>query len=304
VPATRNAPPLSSSPLTPILLSHGLAACRTSYSWLAADLASHGCLVAALEHADGSACARERREGGEVWWQEQELGESVEGYQERNRQVKERVEEARHCLDLLEKVNKGRLGQDNIWVDGCEGTSLLEQMEGCLAMEKVCIVGHSFGGATTALALAQDSRLKGGIALDSWLFPLKDESELKPPSPESLLFVNCEKFQGPTNLERMKKFTGHPGNVGLPSNVVTLKEASHYAPTDIPVILEGSRAGSVARMLGVTGVPGPTSNLAYLTITSDLVRSWVRGATGGGWDDLLADVRGAGEAVQLGMQDQ
>ena len=39
------------------------------------------------------------------------------------------------------------------------------------------------------------SRLKGGIALDSWLFPLKDESELKPPSPESLLFVNCEKFQ-------------------------------------------------------------------------------------------------------------
>jgi len=239
-----------------------------------------------------------------VWWQEQELGESVEGYQERNRQVKERVEEARHCLDLLEKVNKGRLGQDNIWVDGCEGTSLLEQMEGCLAMEKVCIVGHSFGGATTALALAQDSRLKGGIALDSWLFPLKDESELKPPSPESLLFVNCEKFQGPTNLERMKKFTGHPGNVGLPSNVVTLKEASHYAPTDIPVILEGSRAGSVARMLGVTGVPGPTSNLAYLTITSDLVRSWVRGATGEGWEELLADVRGAGEAVQLGMQDQ
>ena len=59
VPATRNAPPLSSSPpITPIILSHGLAACRTSYSWLAADLASQGCLVAALEHADGSACAR------------------------------------------------------------------------------------------------------------------------------------------------------------------------------------------------------------------------------------------------------
>ena len=110
-----------------------------------------------------------------MWWQEQELGDSVEGYQverfhvcnllqnfygpqERNRQVKERVEETRHCLDLLEKVNKGRLGQDNIWVDGCEGTNLLEQMEGCLAMEKACIVGHSFGGATTALALAQDSR--------------------------------------------------------------------------------------------------------------------------------------------------
>ena len=81
--------------------------------------------------------------------------------QERNRQVKERVEEVGHCLDLLEKMNKGILEQDKVWVDGCEeeGTNkLLEQMEGCLAMEKVCIMGHSFGGATTALALAQDSR--------------------------------------------------------------------------------------------------------------------------------------------------
>ena len=39
------------------------------------------------------------------------------------------------------------------------------------------------------------SRLKGGVALDSWLFPLKEETELKPPSPQSLLFINCEKFQ-------------------------------------------------------------------------------------------------------------
>ena len=108
-----------------------------------------------------------------MWWQEQQLGESVEGYQveqaqvqpalkfplqERNRQVKERVEEARLCLDLLEKVNKGELKEESIWVDGCESGSLLEHLEGCLRMEKVCIVGHSFGGATTALAMAQDSR--------------------------------------------------------------------------------------------------------------------------------------------------
>ena len=67
----------------------------------------------------------------------------------------------------------------------------------------------------------------------------------------------------------MNKFIGNPGSSDLTSNVITLKEvtyqtkmtisfntypqASHYAPTDIPIILEGSRAGSVARMLGVTG---------------------------------------------------
>ena len=116
---------------------------------------------------------RERREGGEVWWQEQQLGETVEGYQvrswsllkvfdnsqERNRQVRERVGETRQCLDLLEKMNTGKLEEENVLVDGSEDSiSLLKQLEGSLAMEKACIIGHSFGGATTVMALAQDSR--------------------------------------------------------------------------------------------------------------------------------------------------
>ena len=61
----------------------------------------------------------------------------------------------------------------------------------------------------------------------------------------------------------------------------------------------------------LVGVPGPTSNLAYLTITSDLVRTWLAGATirattgttGDGWEEFLAGVRGSGEACQLGVQD-
>ena len=78
--------------------------------------------------------------------------------QERNRQVRERVGEAQQCLDLLEKMNTGKL-EENVLVDGSEDSiSLLKQLEGSLAMEKACIIGHSFGGATTVMALAQDSR--------------------------------------------------------------------------------------------------------------------------------------------------
>ena len=73
--------------------------------------------------------------------------------------MEERVGEARQCLDLLEKMNTGKLEEGNVLVDGSEDSiSLLKQLEGSLAIEKACIIGHSFGGATTVMALAQDSR--------------------------------------------------------------------------------------------------------------------------------------------------
>ena len=33
--------------------------------------------------------------------------------------------------------------------------------------------GHSFGGATTLMALATEPKFKIGIVLDGWLFPIR-----------------------------------------------------------------------------------------------------------------------------------
>ena len=52
------------------------------------------------------------------------------------------------------------------------------------------ICGHSFGGATTCLALAKDSRFRVGIALDAWMFPLKDE-EIGGVCQQPLYFINA-----------------------------------------------------------------------------------------------------------------
>ena len=38
------------------------------------------------------------------------------------------------------------------------------------------VTGHSFGGATTVLSLSLDPRFVLGIALDAWLFPVKNEN--------------------------------------------------------------------------------------------------------------------------------
>ena len=56
IPALYGAPVKTSSPLPVIMFSHGGAGMRTTYSATCCDLASHGYLVAAIEHRCVSVC--------------------------------------------------------------------------------------------------------------------------------------------------------------------------------------------------------------------------------------------------------
>ena len=50
MPALYGAPLKTSTPLPVVMFSHGTGGMRTSYSAVCCDLASHGYLVAAIEH--------------------------------------------------------------------------------------------------------------------------------------------------------------------------------------------------------------------------------------------------------------
>ena len=63
--------------------------------------------------------------------------------------------------------------------------------------------------------------------------------------------MNCEKFQSAANLATMQRWEGRVGP--LASNVLTLLEGQHYAPTDVPTIMEGSSAGKIFKLLGGGG---------------------------------------------------
>ncbi|KAG8225177.1 hypothetical protein J437_LFUL006702, partial [Ladona fulva] len=186
-------------------LSHGLGACRFSYSTICLELASRGFVVAAVEHRDHTACATYylvpepsgdmRKEYIEFW----KLRKKE--YVLRNRQAHLRSAEIRRAVDLLEDINEGRPVHNLL-----DPSFSLQDFEGRLDFSKAVIIGHSFGGATTLLSLAKDPRLRVGIALDAWMYPVKrvEDLPLRLPS-QPLLFINMQYFQTGYNLEEMRR---------------------------------------------------------------------------------------------------
>jgi len=284
IPASEGAMYLKHSAKRPVVVfSHGLAACRTSYSFICTDLASRGYFVAALEHGDGSACLRSLKQtkDGEIEFKYQDLLEpGTPEYDIRNKQVKMRASEASEALNTLEEMNSGNF--DNTWIQNMakdERDTFQKDIRGTMNFDMVTIGGHSFGGATTTLSLATDPRFRIGVALDSWMFPIREE-KLNYTSPGKLLFINCEKFQGAKNLATMKTYEGSLDNE-VPSNVLTVLQATHYAPTDIPVIMEGSSASSLYKMIGGGGETSDgLTNWDSLQLFSDLFHNWIQRCMG------------------------
>jgi platelet-activating factor acetylhydrolase len=60
-----------------------------------------------------------------------------------------------------------------------------------------------------------------GLAMDAWMWPLRDEPELAKSVEQPLLFINSEAFQTAANLETMKRFTVDADHTER--RVVTLK---------------------------------------------------------------------------------
>ena len=50
VPVIEDAVPASDAKFPVVIFSHGLTGCRTSYSLVCSEIASHGFVVAAMEH--------------------------------------------------------------------------------------------------------------------------------------------------------------------------------------------------------------------------------------------------------------
>merc|ERR1711915_880017 len=195
---------------------------------------------------------------GELKYQELVQKDTPE-YELRNNQVRFKAKEVSYTLDILDQMNKGEL--DNAWLQNMTETEIetfRTHIKGGINLDQAAVCGHTWGGATTTLSMATDQRLKAGVALDSWMFPIREE-KLNYTSPGNLLFINCEKFQGVNNLTTMKTYEGSLDN---------------------QIIMEGSSASSLFHMIGGGQTTDGLYNWDTLQLFSDLCHSWLQKCLG------------------------
>ncbi|XP_075209992.1 platelet-activating factor acetylhydrolase-like [Lycorma delicatula] len=236
VPAVWEGEPKKGSGKMPVIVfSHGFGACRFLCSTTLIELASRGFLIASVEHRDNSACVtyyykspEDRDNDIRTWIPHHNLKVGQHHYAIRNKQLKQRQEECVKVMNLLYEINEGKA--ENI----LKTSFNILDLKGCLDFSSACMMGHSFGAATSLYNLAEDHRFKVGVILDAWMFPLKEEKDLEVTQP--LLFVNTQTFHIPSNLEAIKTYLKKPSE-STARTLFTIKSTTHETQTDTAMVL-------------------------------------------------------------------
>ncbi|XP_018419148.1 PREDICTED: platelet-activating factor acetylhydrolase 2, cytoplasmic-like [Nanorana parkeri] len=259
-----------------VIFSHGLGSFRTTYSSLCAELASHGFLVAAVEHRDGSACATYHFSVSsedasstlqESWVPFKKLQPEMKEFYLRNYQVHQRASECVQTVRILQDIDKGK-AVNNILEPGFN----LEFLKGRIDFDRVAIMGHSFGGATALLSLVKDDIFRCAVVLDAWMFPLEDTCYQHIQKP--VLSINTETFQTNQSIKKMMTLNSE----GAELTYLTVQGCVHSSQTDI-AFLSGYLANKI---LGSQGTMDPktclkisvVSSLHFLNKHLDLPMNW------------------------------
>lgn len=218
LPAHRNAamldPPTDSERWPVTMFSHGLAGSRNTYSYICGDMASHGMVVIAMDHRDGSSPIQHVRATADtparsISTKKIPHTPTPETYEARDAQLRIRLWEISMAFEALMKIDAGQKVEnldDNTSWSRKERTEVLAQFEGLLDIHtpgKVSWAGHSFGAATTVQLLKSIfyHPEKPASASNPLITPNSDAAivqQILPESPALLLDMWCLPFRSPS----------------------------------------------------------------------------------------------------------
>jgi platelet-activating factor acetylhydrolase len=279
-----------------MIFSHGLAGMRTTYSALCIDFASAGYVVAAVEHRDGSACCT-FREGIKVPHRgttpESEAADGSLTF--RRSQLSQRATEIEAARGVLVDLHAGKPPR-------CLGPrdrnrlAHAESFAGRLDLGAVVLAGHSFGAATalTTAMKSEPGRYVAVLAFDAWLYAISpDDIDARRDALPPTLFINNEKFQWRSNLDKMSRFfpPGDPSvdrGESAPSKprsaaaIATLRGAGHMSQSDFPLLMR--------RLLKIAGVRSDVCALRLLDLNRRLGHSFLARHLGRPDSDSMSSV--------------
>lgn len=269
--------PLNTEQKWPVLVfSHGLGCARFTYSQICYDLASYGFIVIAPEHRDGSACLSYHIDPSGKKWAipHRRIEWSEEEYFVRNRQLRERCHEVCQALNLATLLNDEPEKCENF--EGDTNNEFFAMFKNTMDLSNPVMCGHSFGGATTLMALAAEPRFKVGIVLDGWLFPLRDEKDLAAKvKGKPIMFVNAESFLNEENLKKMETFRQEAGAESMSSQDIEricyyIKGSVHQNHIDAPFVIK------VAKLRKMFGMHSDTCPDLVMSLNNKLMVHFIR----------------------------
>jgi len=227
-----------------VLFSPGAEAPRAYYTGLVTELASRGFIVLAVDHPYDSGVT-ELADGRIAHTVRDYAAAETAGLHYMDVQLDVRAADLGFVLDQLESL--GRLGVDP---------------------DQIFAVGHSFGGAASAVLLDRDRRVKAAANIDGTLYGDVASHALQRP------FLLLESDRGETGhgdryIDGNRRLLE---NLAAPGYRFEISYANHYSFTDAPLFLSPPARFVVSRIIG--GGRGP---VATQRLTADILVDFLSG---------------------------
>lgn len=235
--------PIASSgkPFPLVLISHGEGTGRLLHFSQAENLASHGYIVVGIDHTYSTLATA--FPDGRVIGYTVHSGGTVEDFFDRAARVGAVwTQDIAYVIRSLEQLNDGAF----------RGGFL-----GRIDMNRIGMLGHSFGGATAFRAVNDIPNIRVGINMDGTLYGIRERDGMDKP----FLFLESEDFlMWKTKLEQgevtdpaiQKRLSAELATIDRAvdhgGTMIAVEGASHYNFTDLQLFTE---------MLDLTGMTGP-----------------------------------------------
>lgn len=241
-----------------VIFLTGNGASRAFYTSILAGLASHGYVVLAIDHPY-EAMITQLADGKIATTIEDHSNDGPDLSNFMIGRLNTRIADIQFVINQLGS-QKGSTG---------DFLSALDQ-------NRIVITGHSLGGASAAVAMAGDSRIKAAANIDGTLY-----GELpKPNGPRPFLLLESNKGEKDRYLRyekgNQKLFKQFGGGYRY-----ELIEADHYSFTDAPLLLASPTRLFAGRIFGFGNIPTRTHNA-----TVDILNTFFYGALNDRFTDL------------------